>query len=175
MKAIKEHSSNGRYSQIIQIIEKNPGIKFSEIMRVTGLKNGVTSHYLNTMEKSNRVKVVRGSRQTRFYPSQTSDLESKIIKNLRRDTPRKIIYCLMLNKQGLEFRKLVNLTGKSASTVSLYVSQLVTDDIVRINELTKKKKIVITNRHLVDQLIENYHPGMLDKPISGLEDIVNSL
>ena len=32
--------------QIQQIIEQNPGIQFREIMRSSGLKNGVLSHYL---------------------------------------------------------------------------------------------------------------------------------
>jgi len=35
-----------RDSQIQQIIEQNPGIQFREIMRSSGLKNGVLSHYL---------------------------------------------------------------------------------------------------------------------------------
>ena len=35
-----------RNSQIQQIIEANPGIQFREIMRSSGLNNGVASHYL---------------------------------------------------------------------------------------------------------------------------------
>jgi predicted transcriptional regulator len=40
-----------RDSQIQEIIEKNPGIQFREIMRSSGLKNGVLSHYLDKLEK----------------------------------------------------------------------------------------------------------------------------
>ena len=52
-----------RNLQITEIIQKNPGIKFREIMRATGFKNGVLSHYLGKLEKSGTVQVVRESRQ----------------------------------------------------------------------------------------------------------------
>lgn len=40
-----------RNSQLQKIIEQNPGIQFREIMRFSGLKNGVLSHYLGKLEK----------------------------------------------------------------------------------------------------------------------------
>jgi predicted transcriptional regulator len=43
-----------RDSQLQQIIEENPGIQFREIMRSSGLKNGVLSHYLGKLEKSGK-------------------------------------------------------------------------------------------------------------------------
>ena len=55
--------------QIKQIIEQNPGIQFREIMRSSGLKNGVLSHYLDKLEKHGIIKVIRGPRQARFYPT----------------------------------------------------------------------------------------------------------
>ena len=40
-----------RDAQLQQIIEQNPGIQFREIMRSSGLKNGVLSHHLGKLEK----------------------------------------------------------------------------------------------------------------------------
>ena len=164
-----------RNSQIIEIIEKNPGIKFREIMRTTGFKNGVLSHYLGKLEKVGTIQVMRGARQTRFYPLNISDTESKIIKSLRRNTTRKILHCLMLNKKGLEFTTIVSEVKKAPSTVSLYLSKLVDDDVVQTILDDRKKKYLIKDRETVDKLIEDYHPGMLDKPATGLEDIINAL
>ena len=56
-----------RDSQITDLIEQNPGIQFREIMRSSGLKNGVLSHYLGKLEKNGIIKAERGPRQTRFY------------------------------------------------------------------------------------------------------------
>ena len=164
-----------RNLQITEIIQKNPGIKFREIMRVTGFKNGVLSHYLGKLEKAGTVQVVRESRQTRFYPLEISNVESKVIKSLRRETPRNILHCLMLNKKGLEFSQIVDKVGKAPSTVSLYLSQLVDDGTVDLFLEDRKKKYLVHDRMVVDKLIEDYHPGMLDKPTTGLEDIINAL
>ena len=116
-----------RDSQIQQIIEQNPGIQFREIMRSSGLKNGVLSHYLGKLEKNGIIKVNRGPRQVRFYPPQITEAESVVIKALRKQTPRDLLLALIEN-DGLEFSELVKAVKKSPSTVSLYLSQLVEDN-----------------------------------------------
>ena len=157
-----------------EIIEKNPGIQFREIMRNSGLKNGVLSHYLGKLEKNGLVKVMRGPRQTRFYPPKTTEDESIVIKALRKQTPRDLLLALVEN-DGLEFSELVKKVGKSPSTVSLYLSQIVQDGLVEIKLEKLKKRYYIKARDLIDQLIEDYRPSLLEKPVSGFEDIFNSL
>jgi len=162
-----------RGSQIQQIIEQNPGIQFREIMRSSGLKNGVLSHYLGKLEKNGVVKVIRGPRQARFYPPQITEDESVVIKALRKQTPRDLLLALVKD-DGLEFSELVREVKKSPSTVSLYLSQLVEDRLVEIRLVQLKKKYHIKARGVIDKLIEDYRPGLLEKPTSGFEDIINS-
>jgi predicted transcriptional regulator len=163
-----------RNLQLIKTIENNPGIKFREIMRNTGMKNGVLSYHISKLEKDGTIQVHRGARQTRFYPLHITEEESKVIKALRRQTPRDIISALILH-ESLEFNEIVSKVGKSQSTVSLYLSQLVDDDIVQIQFSEKKRSYKIKDRLVVDKLIEDYQPGLLEKPTSGFEDIINSL
>ena len=163
-----------RNLQIHEIIEKNPGIQFREIMRDSGLKNGVLSHYLGKLEKEGVIKVMRGPRQTRFYPPKITFEESIAIKALRRQTPRDLLLALV-NQDGLEFNELVKAVGKSPSTVSLYLSQLLQDDLVQIKLENLKKKYYVKSRKLIDRLIEEYRPDLLERPTSGFEDIFNSL
>ena len=162
-----------RDSQIQQIIEQNPGIQFREIMRSSGLKNGVLSHYLGKLEKSGIVKVIRGPRQARFYPPKITEDESIVIKALRKQTPRDLLLALIEN-DGLDFSQLVKAVKKSPSTVSLYLSQLVEDELVEIKIVELKKRYHIKARDLIDKLIEDYRPSLLEKPTSGFEDIINS-
>ncbi len=162
-----------RNIQLQKIIDQNPGIQFREIMRSSGLKNGVLSHYLSKLEKHGIIKVVRGPRQTRFYPPRITEDESKIIKALRRQTQRDLLLSLV-KQDGLEFNELVNEVGKSPSTVSLYLSQLVQDELVEIKLENTRKRYYIKSRMVIDQLIEDYRPGLLEKPTSGFEDIFNS-
>jgi predicted transcriptional regulator len=162
-----------RDSQIQQIIEQNPGIQFREIMRSSGLKNGVLSHYLGKLEKNGVVKVIRGPRQARFYPPQITEDESIVIKALRKQTPRDLLLAL-IKDDGLEFSELVREVKKSPSTVSLYLSQLVDDGLVETRLVQLKKKYHIKARDVIDKLVEDYRPGLLEKPTSGFEDIINS-
>jgi len=159
--------------QIQQIIEKNPGIQFREIMRSSGLKNGVLSHYLGKLEKNGVIKATRGPRQIRFYPPQITENESIVIKALRKQTPRDLILAL-IKEDGLEFSQLVREVKKSPSTVSLYLSQLIEDGLVEVKLIQLKKRYHIKARDLIDNLIEDYRPGLLEKPTSGFEDIFNS-
>ena len=39
-----------RTQKLQKLIDDNPGIQFREIMRSSGLKNGVLSHYLKKLE-----------------------------------------------------------------------------------------------------------------------------
>ena len=162
-----------RNSQLQQIIEQNPGIQFREIMRSSGLKNGVLSHYLGKLEKNGIIKVNRGPRQVRFYPPQITEAESVVIKALRKQTPRDLLLALIEN-DGLEFSELVRAVKKSPSTVSLYLSQLVEDELVETKYVQLKKRYHIKARDLIDKLIEDYRPSLLEKPTSGFEDIFNS-
>jgi predicted transcriptional regulator len=162
-----------RDSQLQQIIEQNPGIQFREIMRSSGLKNGVLSHYLGKLEKSGIIKVMRGPRQARFYPPKITEDESIVIKALRKQTPRDLLLALIEN-DGLEFSQLVKAVKKSPSTVSLYLSQIVEDGLVEIQFVNLKKRYHIKARDLIDKLIEDYRPSLLEKPTSGFEDIINS-
>ncbi len=162
-----------RNLQLQQIIEHNPGIQFREIMRSSGLKNGVLSHYLGKLEKNGIIKVIRGPRQARFYPPQITEDESVVIKALRKQTPRDLLLAL-IKEDGLEFNQLVHEVKKSPSTVSLYLSQIVKDGLVEIRLVALKKRYYIKARDLIDKLIEDYRPSLLEKPTSGFEDIFNS-
>jgi len=163
-----------RDSQIQQIIEQNPGIQFREIMRSSGLKNGVVSHYLRKLEKSGVINVNRGPRQSRFYPLHITEEEAIVIKALRKQTPRDLLLALIM-QDGLEFSQLVKEVKKSPSTVSLYLSQLIKDGLIETKGISLKKKYHIKATELMDKFIEDYRPTIVEKATSGYEDIFNSL
>ena len=162
-----------RSQKLQELIDDNPGIQFREIMRSSGLKNGVLSHYLKKLEDHGVVKAVRGPRQVRFYSPNITEEESIVIKALRKETPRALLLAL-IKEDGLEFSQLVKEVKKSPSTASLYLSQLVADRLIEIIVIELRKRYHIKVRNLIDKLIEEHRPGSLDKPTSGFEDIINS-
>ena len=162
-----------RTQKLQELIDVNPGIQFREIMRSSGLKNGVLSHYLKKLEDNGVIKVVLGPRQVRFFSPNISERESIVIKALRKETPRNLLLAL-IKEDGLEFTQLVNEVKKSPSTVSLYLSQIVADELVEVKMVDLKKRYHIKVRELVDKLVEEHRPGSLEKSTSGFEDIINS-
>src|SRR5574337_1353105 len=116
-----------RRADIINIIEKNPGIKFRERMSETGLKNGVLSYHAKKLEETGSVKIERKSGETRFYPLFVTKEESILITSLRRDTQRYILLSL-LEGNPLSFNDIVQKVKKAPSTVSTFLTRLVDED-----------------------------------------------
>lgn len=168
--------TENRSSQILDAIQKNPGIQFRDLMKHTGMKNGVLSHYINKIENSGMIQVERNPRQTKFFPLHLTDSDQKIISALRKDTQRKIILHLMSEGDaGVEFSTIPNAIGRSPSTVSLYLSQLVDEQIVSIKLDNKRKKYFVSDRKTVDGLIDKYNPGMVSRAADSFADTFNSL
>ena len=65
----------------------------------------------------------------------------------------------LIKEDGLEFTELVQEVKKSPSTVSLYLSQIVADELVEIKIVDLKKRYHIKVRELVDKLVEEHRPG----------------
>lgn len=163
-----------RSNQIINVIEKNPGINFREIMRKTGMKNGVLGYYTNKFEKEGIVKVERGVRQTRFFPPNVSSDDFLMIKYLRQETPRQILVAL-LQYEMLSFNQIVSNVKKSPATVSLYLTQLTNDNIVESEFINHKKHHYIKYIEKVQKVIDKYQPTLIDRSADRLADTFSSL
>jgi predicted transcriptional regulator len=163
-----------RVTEIISVIEKNPGIKFREIMRETGLKNGVLSYHVKKLEENGNVKIDRKSGETRFYPLFVTDKESLVITSLRRDTQRYILLSL-LDGQMHTFNEIVKKVKKAPSTISTFLAKLVDDNIVEIKIVELKKVYFLKNIDMVHEIIEKYNPVLLERTAYNFADTFSNL
>jgi predicted transcriptional regulator len=163
-----------RTLQVIQAIEKNPGIQFSEIMRETGMKNGVLSHYTRKLEEGGTVQVERTPRVTRFYPLGINKEEALLIRNLRQETPKNILTILM-NHNSLTFNEVAEKVKRSPATVSVNLTQLIQDDIIESKFVNTKRIFQIKNKDLVQVSINKYRPDILERAADRIGDIFSSL
>lgn len=160
--------------EIISIIEKNPGIKFREIMRETGLKNGVLSYHARKLEENGSIKIDRKSGETRFYPLFVTVEESLVISSLRRNTQRYILLSL-LESNPLSFNEILQKVKKSPSTVSTFLSKLVEGELVEIKIMELKKVYYLKNPDMVHEIIEKYNPILLERTAYNFADTFSSL
>ena len=141
---------SSRESIFINLINKNPGIRYLELKSLTGLCNGVISYYLQQLEINGLIKSVRTPRVSSFYPISMSKLSQKIIRRSRQITPKRILLALI--QKNHSFTSLVKEVGKAPSTVSTYVSKLIEDNLV-FTEYENSKKIFKINPKISNQII----------------------
>src|ERR671918_1904684 len=116
---------------LMKNIEQTPGIRYRELLRLTGLVNGVLSYHLSALERANVIKVNRESRITRYYPVGVSDKESAILKFVRHKPIRQILI-FILEHEMCTFNEIVNHTGKAPSTVSSHLKRLKEAGIISV-------------------------------------------
>ena len=86
---------SSRESIFINLINKNPGIRYLELKSLTGLSNGVISYHLQQLELNGLIKSVRTPRVSSFYPLSMSELSQKIFRRSRQITPKRILLALI--------------------------------------------------------------------------------
>ena len=159
---------------ILKTIEKNPGIRYREIMGELGLKNGTLSHHLQKLELQSVLRVERTPRVARFYPLSVNEAEIPIIKRLRQETPRRILR-LLLDLDEVNFSEMFLRIKRSPGTTSRYVTELVDDGIVKDRFEKGKRFFSLPDKYTVDKLISKYHPDLMDKTTENYSDIIESL
>ena len=108
-------------NKLIQYIGGQPGIRYRELLRLSGLSNGVLSYHITNLEKSGRIIADRSinSKITRYYPNNIPIEEASIIGNIRNNAARQIIL-LILDHGSCTFNEIIEYTKKAPSTVSTY-------------------------------------------------------
>jgi len=159
---------------ILKTIERNPGIRFREIMDELGLKNGTLSHHLQKLEQQSVLRVERTPRVARFYPLSVKDEEIPIIKRLRQETPRRILL-LLLDVDEVNFSEMFLRIKRSPGTTSLYVTELVDDGIIKDRFENGKRFFSLLDKYTVSKLISKYHPDLMGKTTENYSDIITSL
>jgi predicted transcriptional regulator len=166
--------TNDKKSQIVELVQTNPGIQYSELMRMSGMKNGVLSHHTRKLEQKGIISVQRTPRVTRYYPLGLAKEEIMLITNLRQETPRNILVTL-LEEEPLSFATIVNKIKRSQSTVSLNLTQLIQDEIIESNFINLRRTFKIKNKELVKKTIGKYRPDIIEQASDRLGDIFSSL
>ena len=162
-----------RADQILEIVNKNPGISYSEIMRETGFKNGVLSHHLSKIEESGKIQIQRTPRVARVYPCGIEQREAQLIKTLRNPTMKKIILSL-LDKE-LSFKEITGKAGKSQGTTSVYLKELTESGIVNRKLSGNELVFEIIDSAYVRDIIARHKASLFERTADNISDIFSSI
>jgi predicted transcriptional regulator len=159
---------------LVKHIEQTPGIRYRELLRLTGLVNGVLTHHLAVLEKANIIKVYRESRLTRYYPVGVSDKESAILKFVRHEPTREILLFILEN-ETCTFNEIVDHTGKAPSTVSSHLKRLREADIVSVRYGEHYQLYCIVQGDLVAEVFSKYTVNFVDKVVDNYTGMLEEL
>ena len=151
-----------RRLQILGIIEKNPGIRFNEVMRISDMKNGTLSHYVKKLEEENHIKLERTPRVTRLYPLGIPEEEAEICKFLNTPTQKKIIL-FILEKEIVTSIQIREYIKKSPSVVSVNLSELFKAKIINRKYDIPSNIYSIKKPELVRCVLNEYYPNIIEK------------
>jgi predicted transcriptional regulator len=176
------HGNFGQLDQnLLNYIDKDPGIRYRQLLRLTGLSNGVLSYHLAELEESKCIKVDRRSRVTRYYPLHISAEISKIIGYIRNSVSRQIVSILCQNN-GCTLGEITAFTNKAPSTVSWHLQRLVSAGIVskasvrKLDGLFYKSSIYhVYDRELTERVLKKYRESPVDRAVNNYSDLIDEL
>jgi predicted transcriptional regulator len=159
---------------LLKYIEQSPGIRYRELLRLTGFVNGVLTYHLAALEKANTIKVDRQSRITRYYPANISDSYSSILKFIRHEPIREILI-FILEHDMCTFQEIVEHTRKAPSTVSTHLKRLKEANIVAVRRGEQLQLFQVIKGELVAEVLSKYMPSFVDKVVDNYTEMLEEL
>ena len=158
---------------LLKHIEQHPGIRYRELLRLTGLVNGVLTYHLAALENANIIRVERGLRITRYYPVNVSEKESAILKFVRHEPIRQIVL-FILEHDMPTFNEIVLHTGKAPSTVSSHLKRLREAGIVSVRH-GEYYLYRLIERDLVAEVLSKYKASFVDRVVDNYAQMLEGL
>jgi predicted transcriptional regulator len=142
---------------IFNYINQAPGIRYRELLRLTGFSHGVLSNHLKNLENKNRVKVKRlSSTMTRHYPVRIKVKESDILDYLLPTTKRKIIFYL-LKHDKCTYKEIVHHVKKAPATTSSHLKDLKNAGIIFVFKgNNNNKRYQLKNKMMIAKVLSKY-------------------
>jgi predicted transcriptional regulator len=154
-------------------IEVNPGIRYRELLRMVGLANGVLTYHLAALERENRIGVSREPGMTRYYPPKVSERESLMLKYVRHEPIRVILFFIYEN-ENCTFSEIVEHAGKAPSTISSHLKRLHDDGIISIR-YGEYQLYRIADKDLLSDVLSKYRTSYMDRVIHNYVRTVEEL
>lgn len=155
------HVLNPRIIFLLEIINKNPGLSFRDLQKLSGFPFGTLSNSLNNLEKDSKIIPKRSARRVNYFPRDIPSKEYTTLINLRKETSKRIILFLVERQKGT-FSEIQSSVNKAPSTVSLTLTNLIEENIViRVKGLRPHFKLADTKITL--DALNRIEPNVVDK------------
>ncbi|SRR5579875_93681 len=157
-----QFKNSDRVLAIMSIISSNPGISFRDVLRQSGLTNGVLSHYLARLQEKGFLLARRTRRKVWLFTGDMQQEETSLIIQIRNETSRAILMHL-LEKKEATFYDFTGSISKCPASISLRLSKLIEEGVVKKTGGVRKN-YYLKDPKLVARIFTRVFPG------SGISD-----
>jgi predicted transcriptional regulator len=167
-------------SKLMKHINAQPGIRYRELLRLSGLSNGVLTYHIANLEKSGRIIADRSinNKITRYYPNNIPIEETDIIGHIRNNAARQIIL-FILEHDSCTFNEIIEYTKKAPSTISWHLKRLRDSGIISVfyNHASRCQQLYkIRDFESITSILSKYKQSFApDAIVNNYTDIMESL
>ena len=138
-------------------INKYPGIRYRQLLQLSGLANGVLSFHLKKLKRLKIIKAKKlGYTTIRYYPPAVKTIESDILDHLLDSTRRKIILFL-LEHNNCRFKEIVHCIDRAPSTTSYQLQRLEHAGIISNPRVNKNNQCYrLKNKSRIVKIVSKY-------------------
>ena len=175
----KDHLSEIQ-NKLIRFINTQPGIRYRELLRASGLSNGVLTYHIANLEKSGRIIADRSinNKITRYYPNNIPIEETDIIGHIRNNAARQLIL-FILEHDSCTFNEIIEYTKKAPSTISWHLKRLRDSGIISVfhNHTSRYQQLYkIRDFESITSVLSKYKQSFApDAIVNNYTDIMESL
>jgi predicted transcriptional regulator len=175
MDRISRESTRVTSTSLLGYITRNPGIRYRELLRLSGAQNGVLSYHLSLLEKKGKVRIHRTrNSMTRYYITQIPDKDTKIISSLKNRMIRQIVLYILTHDM-CSFSDIVESSGKAQSTISWYLNRLKDARIISVESGDRCQQYTLTDNKEIKKILCKYKEIFLDGSVDNYVEMINNL
>jgi|SRR5438034_2506628 len=141
---------------IITQVGETPGVRYRELLRLTGLSNGALEYHLRILEKTREVKVDRSvGKRARYYSIDILTDESHILGFIRNNVSRQIV-TFVLEHDLCTFNEILQHIKKAPSTLSWHLKRLSNAAIISVSYGKQYQLYQVLNSKFVEEILYKY-------------------
>ena len=177
----EERELSNIQNKLLKHIIGQPGIRYRELLRLSGLANGVLTYHIADLEKSGQIKVNRNNNNkiTRYYHNDIPIEETNIIGHIRNNAARQIIL-FILEHDLCTFNEIIEHTKKAPSTISWHLKRLKDAGIIisvrnSDNNYNYQQLYKVSDFELVTDVLSKHKESFTDKVVNNYTEIIEDL
>jgi len=160
---------------LLACIDRNPGVRYRELLRIFHLGNGVLTYHLSILERIGKIRADRRKNKiTRYYLTGVPHEDTYLIGQMKNKVTRQLIL-FILEHDHCTFGEIVENSGKAPSTISWHLNRLRDAGIISVSLGDRSQHYTIVNSREIKKILVIYKDAFLDKIVDNYIGIMDQM